>query len=384
MSLFSDLSKAKSEEDVKDAYIRALGLKPGSYSKNRVDIETDEIWFEAKASDISTPAMFTQLLWYVRDAQTQGDPLPSFLSTINRSKAALGQTQIYQSIYEDNSIDWGQSASALLKRKDIIENLTKYIERHTAEYTIGGDLFNHQETDETAYIDAVKKAIDHGVLIKTEIVPINFRKVFERWMNMIGNELTNIKDKTEYATIFIADLLSDGKQVVSSNSRARLLFEGENPLFAIDRRIIELASTQNYYKFWRIYNRPPLANHFDYMIERRDQLIPIDEKKFKGAFYTPFPVVDKAYEYLNRTLGANWQDEYYVWDMCCGVGNLFHKNHRNPRNLFLSTLDQADIDIMKRQNVCPGAEIFQYDYLNDDVNKFITGGGGGGVPLVRA
>ena len=45
MSLFSELQKASSEEDVKDAYIKALHLK--SYQKNLIDIQTKEVWFEA-------------------------------------------------------------------------------------------------------------------------------------------------------------------------------------------------------------------------------------------------------------------------------------------------------------------------------------------------
>jgi recombinational DNA repair protein RecR len=46
MSLFEKLQHATSEEDVKDAYIKALGLK--EYQQKFVDIQTKEIWFEAK------------------------------------------------------------------------------------------------------------------------------------------------------------------------------------------------------------------------------------------------------------------------------------------------------------------------------------------------
>jgi hypothetical protein len=46
MRLYDQLQQAKSEEDVKDAYIKALGIK--GYSKNLIDIQTKEIWFEAK------------------------------------------------------------------------------------------------------------------------------------------------------------------------------------------------------------------------------------------------------------------------------------------------------------------------------------------------
>ncbi|MEN5299785.1 hypothetical protein ABE530_15705 [Brucella sp. TWI559] len=64
VGLYTSLQKAKSEEDVKDAYIKVLGLK--SYSKNIIDIQTKEVWFEAKANGSWTfYEMFTQLLHYV-------------------------------------------------------------------------------------------------------------------------------------------------------------------------------------------------------------------------------------------------------------------------------------------------------------------------------
>ena len=78
MTLYQKLQEANSEEDVKDAYIKALGLK--SYSKNLIDIQTKEIWFEAKdTAKHSTYAMFTQLLHYVQQALNKGEDVPPFL-----------------------------------------------------------------------------------------------------------------------------------------------------------------------------------------------------------------------------------------------------------------------------------------------------------------
>lgn len=71
----------------------------------------------------------------------------------------------------------------------------------------------------------------------------------------------------------------------------------------------------------------------------RDSLIPLDKRSFKGAYYTPLHVVDKAYDKLSESLGPNWQKDYIVWDMCCGVGGLEVK-HGNPRNIYMSTLDR--------------------------------------------
>ncbi len=124
-----------------------------------------------------------------------------------------------------------------------------------------------------------------------------------------------------------------------------------------------------YRNFWAIYHRPPEEAYRRYLLERRDSLLPLDEREFKGAYYTPLDVVDKAYDKLTSVLGKNWQQRYLVWDMCCGVGNLETK-HSNPHNVFMSTIDQADIDVMRASHTCVGATIFQYDYLNDDVNEF--------------
>lgn len=76
MSLVKELSSAKSEEDVKDAYIKALGLK--SHTKGLIDIRTEEIWFEAKWTHTHPVLMFTQLLFYVRDARKKGESIPPF------------------------------------------------------------------------------------------------------------------------------------------------------------------------------------------------------------------------------------------------------------------------------------------------------------------
>lgn len=92
MSLYERLQKASSEEDVKDAYIKALGLK--EYQKNLIDIQTKEIWFEAKdTSKHSTYKMFTQLLHYVQDALNKGEYVPPFLAVIDTQKAAIMKSE---------------------------------------------------------------------------------------------------------------------------------------------------------------------------------------------------------------------------------------------------------------------------------------------------
>ena len=109
MSLHDTLKSASSEEDVKDAYIKALGLK--NVSKNLIDIQTKEIWFEAKDKPTSTYAMYTQLLHYVDAALKKGESVPPFLAVIDTAKAALMKTTDVMPLFKDKTIKWGKSAS---------------------------------------------------------------------------------------------------------------------------------------------------------------------------------------------------------------------------------------------------------------------------------
>lgn len=162
--------------------------------------------------------------------------------------------------------------------------------------------------------------------------------------------------------------MSDGTVSTYDGLPASLIHKNNKPAFVLNGKMYELGNREGYRQFWAIYDRPPKPEYRNYLLERRDSLIPIDERSFKGAYYTPLHVVDKAYDLLTETLGKNWQKNYIVWDMCCGVGNLETK-HSNHRNLYMSTLDNTDVDMMKAARTCVSAERFQYDYLNDDITN---------------
>jgi hypothetical protein len=356
MTLSQALAKARTEEDVKDAYISALGLK--GVSKNLVDIQTQEVWFEAKAVSTSPIVMFAQLMFYVRAAKKRGEPIPAFLAVIDRDKAAIMPTEKALPLLDDKNILWPKSGSQA--GKQLAAQIAPYVQTYIIEYEIAHD--------EVAFIKAVKDAIRQRRIIRTPITPDNLRQVFDRWVAMIGEEL-GVKAQADYAVLFFADIMHDGQQEAMNNLPARLLMTAAGPTFLLNGEVYELANDRGYRNFWAIYHRPPEQKHRHYLLERRDSLLPVDEQKFKGAFYTPLHIVDKAYDQLRATLGENWQNRYLLWDMCAGVGNLEAK-HSNLRNVFMSTLDPADVTIMRSNPAFAGAEIFQYDYLNDDITDF--------------
>jgi hypothetical protein len=105
------------------------------------------------------------------------------------------------------------------------------------------------------------------------------------------------------------------------------------------------------------------------MIDRRDLLVPQEIREQKGAYFTPKIWVEKSQEYLEKVFGENWQDEYYVWDCCCGTGNLL-AGLTNPDNIWASTIDQPDVEVLNE--LIDGGynllkpHVFQFDFLSDD------------------
>lgn len=128
--------------------------------------------------------------------------------------------------------------------------------------------------------------------------------------------------------------------------------------------------------FWQIYKRPPKKEFWDYIIDRRGLLVPQDVRERKGSYFTPQIWVEKSQEYLSKALGENWQDEYYIWDCCAGTGNLLN-GLTNKYNIWASTIDQADVDVMK-DRIKNGANllenhVFKFDFLNDSFDALPDG-----------
>jgi len=112
--------------------------------------------------------------------------------------------------------------------------------------------------------------------------------------------------------------------------------------------------------------------YWNYIVDRQDLLVPQDVRERKGSFYTPKIWVELSQKYLADVLGTDWQDEYFIWDCAAGTGNLL-AGLTNKYNIWASTLDKADVDVMK-DRIQNGANlleehVFQFDFLNDDFAK---------------
>ena len=95
-----------------------------------------------------------------------------------------------------------------------------------------------------------------------------------------------------------------------------------------------------------------------------------------GEFFTPLPFAKKALEYIERSLGKEWwkSGEYRLWDMATGTGNLeYYLPQDALKYCYLSTYYDGDVEHLEK--LFPDSTIFQYDYLNDDVNQVFAQNG---------
>ncbi len=231
MTLYAELQKANTEEDVKALYIKALGLKNHTQGFEDIDIQAKEIWFEAKGGTDTIHKMFTQLIAYVRHARLKGKHIPPFLAVIDREKAALMETVKIMPVVEDKSIKWSKIPSQ--PTKESIKQVAPRIEAHFVVYDI--------KSHEKEFIQAVKTAIKAGKFIRTPITPDNLRQVFDKWVEMIGTELEGVAP-VNYALLFFADIMHDGKKAAIKGLPARLLHEGDKPVFMHEEKEYQLSS----------------------------------------------------------------------------------------------------------------------------------------------
>ena len=73
----------------------------------------------------------------------------------------------------------------------------------------------------------------------------------------------------------------DGDHSTYKNLPTKLVYVDGNPTFFLEGKLCELGNKEGYRNFWQIYHKPPKEEHRDYLLERRDTLIQVDERSFK-------------------------------------------------------------------------------------------------------
>jgi hypothetical protein len=361
--------------------------------QNDIFGRTPLLWAEAKTGDYDVPTMFVQLILTIGKARTFDKTFPpAFLGAFDFKKIAFIPYINVQDIFHINDFNWNVTPSnhETKEFKFIYERIEKTLKSNTSVYEY------EKDEKELAYFIANNIA-NSTQTAKIKIDKNNFIPIYLRWLDIVKPIIDTDWDSLKQAGIldsdfYLADLFVDDKdtQMIQDDSSIRdnlfVVFQNQGYKIAKENikqmfdATINIRNRDAYQLFWKRYKRPPIKEFQDYIIERRDLLVPQDIRERKGAFFTPRIWVELSQKYLTNYLGENWQDDYYVWDCAAGTGNLL-AGLTNKYNIYASTLDQADINVM-HERIDHGANLlknnlFQFDFLNDE---FVPQSQGGKLP----
>ena len=343
------------------------------------------LWAEAKTGDFDIPSMFVQLILTIGKARTFDKTLPpAFLGAFDFVKMAFVPYASIQDIFYLNDFNWNVTPSNHETKEFLL--IKTRIEVLLTQNTY---VYNFEKDAQDLHTFIKNNIANASPSSKIKIDKNNFVPIYLRWLEIIKPNINVNWDDLKKANIFdndfyLADLFVDDNDTQAIDDdrsiRDNLFVVFDNQGYKITKEnlkqmfdaTINIKNKETYQQFWQRYKRPPLADFQDYIIERRDLLVPQDIRERKGAFFTPRKWVELSQKYITDYLGNNWQDDYYVWDCAAGTGNLL-AGLTNKYNIYASTLDQADVNVM-HERIAHGANllkkhVFQFDFLNDDFTQ---------------
>ena len=348
------------------------------------------LWAEAKKGALTPSAFhdaFIQLIFTIGRERTFDKNLPpKFLGAFDAEKIAFIPFSAVMEVFSQNDFDWTVAPSDHESKefKQLKEMVKKQL-TETGKENENVYFFNFFN-DKKDLQRFIKRNFVSGrdSVQRMRITYNNFTHIYEKWRKEVMPSIAVNWDNAKKnglldADFYLADIMSGDNETLLENLHVLL----KSNHYELDRKIDtdglwaskSVPFNDNmaaHSRFWSKYTRPPKKEYWDKIVERRDLLVPQDIRERKGSYFTPRIWVEKSQEYLANVLGEDWQEKYYVWDCCAGTGNLL-AGLTNKWNIWASTLDKADVDVMHQRIEEMGdgsnllkSHVFQFDFLNGD------------------
>ncbi len=358
-------------------------VSPLSQKKNQdVFFETESLlWAEAKKGKANSYKSIVQLILTIGKSKLYDKNLPpAYLGAFDSEKIAFIPYNSIHDVFYTSDFNWNvrPSDSKTKEFSFLLEKVSHIIDQNS--------LLFYFEKDSRDIKNFIKLNFISGKsdTSKIRIDKNNFMVIYNKWLQMVKPSIAVDWVILRKAGIldgdfYLADILSKDNQ--SLKEKLFVLLKKDH--YELDRKLSESGlfnysttafkdKQKAHTQFWNKYERPPKKDYWDYIVERRDLLVPQDIRERKGSFFTPQIWVELSQKYLGDVLGEDWQDDYYIWDCAAGTGNLL-TGLTNKYHIWASTLDRQDVDVMK-DRISNGANlledhVFQFDFLNDDFSK---------------
>ena len=344
------------------------------------------LWAEAKkGTSHDIDESLVQLILTIGKARTFDRHMPpTFLGAFDAEKIAFLPYSDIHDVFYQNDFNWNVKPSDHDTRefRQLMETVRRTLEKDTLRFRLDTD------SEELRQFIRQNFIIDKTNLWKLPINKTNFTAVYAKWREAVQPSIAIDWEKTKKAGIidadfYLADLLS--RQNITLREKLYVLLR--ETFYELDRKIDGMGflnakradfkdDGRAHTEFWNRYERPPREEYWEYIVARRDLLVPQDVRERKGSYFTPRQWVELSQQYLSDELGEDWQEEYDIWDCCAGTGNLL-AGLTNKYRIWASTLDQSDVDVM-HDRIVNGANlldshVFRFDFLNDSFDLLPDG-----------
>ena len=376
-TLLQLMSLVHTEEEVKDTFQNFFEISGAGFGA--VDFSVPHIYFEAKVANTDIYRMLAQLVLTIYRDQEKLE-LPEYIGGFDKYKCGIIEfDNLWQNLTTYNDINWNQTPSA-------VDDKTINIVKHFAHNDLKLYTFGIDDKELKSVLHKIQNGRGlRGQLLQKKVNANNFVSIFMKWSKDLAKNITDID--SEYnkkvgiipGDFYLADLLSENNQSIPDLEKLKILRDGNtyksnvkiNGEFFSKEYKIKNPDIHNL--FWNKYKRPPKSEYWNVIQERRDLLVPQRVREIKGAFFTPSIWVEKSQEYMASVFGDEFAN-MYIWDCAAGTGNLLAGLPQERRNIFASTLDEPDVDIMKQSGNFFENQVFQFDFLNDDFVPVREGG----------
>ena len=289
--------------------------------------------------------VIAQCLGYLKQFEQSGEKLPKLVFIGDINECCIIHTNDLIKLLDLENVDWSVAPSSMGdKNIDLVFNIAKDISPWV--YDVNEDF---------KFKDVADKITDlcNNVSRKLHITEKNIEKVYNLFCNRV------IKDKkkvqaNDLVSTFIGTML-DSEHYYQHPRKKNILVANDKQV-AINGDEFEL--------FMQMHSTEYSPKEKRIMTAISDRLIEDTNRRNKGEFYTPTLFVDYVHGMIEKELGVHWKDNYIVWDCCCGTKNLT-RDYRF-KELYCSTLEQAELDISKNYN--KESTSFQFDFLNDSLD----------------
>ena len=198
-------------------------------------------------------------------------------------------------------------------------------------------------------------------LKKIPVNQANIRGVYDEFLRLVTQKRTKVATNQELVGMFI-QALTDHDHFILRNNEVTILNDKDNTF----RKYI--VNGRNWYAFFSRFDTNYSVSEIKDITAVGDVLLEETNRRFSGEYWTPTIWTNQAIALLDKHLGKDWKEKYYVWDNAAGSKNL--TRDYKFKHLFSSTLFGNELQIGKNYNKSNVA--FQYDFLNDDPNLSST------------